>query len=224
MLRPGLELTSSLPNSGQDPKLEFRKAGAGVSLLCGQVRAAFSETYRANLLPSRPSLRKVRLPPIPLATLLTTRAEPYWAQYWLLFDSPTDVLTLLDSTTLSTANPANLSTLTTVLSSHLFSLLSLPSFPHSQSGTDADLAREALNCVRVLSRVVPFVIKGPQYGDEMDRLEEAVFWRREKVKVEKPVAEDEEGQFVIDDEEETDEAEEQWEEEPPLAEIGRAHV
>ncbi|ORY88647.1 high-temperature-induced dauer-formation protein-domain-containing protein [Leucosporidium creatinivorum] len=206
--------------SGQDPKLEFRKPGQGVSLLSG--------------------------PAIPAT-------DPYWTPFYTLFDSPTEVHTLLDSSTLLLTvqqSPVNLATLITVLCDHLFDLLSIPSFPHPpptpRGAEQRDLAKEALNCLRVLSRVVPFVL-GPQ-STEPGELEEAIFWRSEKIRVERPVSEErtrnsteapreaEEGQFVIDDEEEDEEDEEneatatpkpaaessqpteEWEEIPPLAE------
>ncbi|KAM0746881.1 hypothetical protein T439DRAFT_306349 [Meredithblackwellia eburnea MCA 4105] len=185
---------------GQDPKLEFRKQGAGVSLLAGPA-----------------------IPP----------DNPYWAQYWLLFDSPTDVITLLDTSTLSLAlarRPANIVTLIQVLTTHLFTLLSLPNFPHSSTGSsvprglsgapDEDLAREALNCIRVLSRVVPAVMR-PESAAEMPEattLEDAIFWTSERVKVKKapsvpekelPGPEEGEGQFVIEDEDDEDEQEQE---------------
>ncbi|KAL8277523.1 hypothetical protein RQP46_010078 [Phenoliferia psychrophenolica] len=189
---------------GQDPKLEFRKPGAGVNLLAGPVIAP---------------------------------DDAYWSQFWLLFDSPTDVITLLDSTTLSLAlhrQPTNLSTLVTVLASHLSHLLSLPDFPHSPPSSPLeDLAKEALNCVRVLSRVVPVVVRPTAH------LENSLFWTSERVKVEKapavPTKEgvQETGQFVIDDEDEDEPAvvaegkddetgkgedEDEWENLPTLAE------
>lgn len=152
------------------------------------------------------------------------------------------MITLLDSASLSHTlirRPENLLTLINVLSTHLFSLLALNDFPLGRPGED--LSKEALNCVRVLSRVVPFV-SGVGLGKERGaegNLERTVFWRREKVKVKKAPAEsfglekrtEEDGgdsQFVIEDEDENEEEEgggnnekneeeEEWEEAPPLA-------
>jgi hypothetical protein len=162
------------------------------------------------------------------------------------------VHTLLDSSTLlltAQQSPVNLATLITVLCDHLFDLLSIPSFPHPpptpRGAEQRDLVREALNCLRVLSRVVPFVL-GPQ-STEPGELEEAIFWRIERTRVERrestsaeagrssteaPKEEEEEGQFVIDDEDDEDDSanatptaaagpsqpKEEWEEIPPLAE------
>lgn len=149
----------------------------------------------------------------------------YWSQFWVLFETPSDVLTLLDSHTLNTVlhqSPANLKSLILALTNHIFLLLATPSFPASSTGTD--LSREALNCVRVLGRVLPFVAS-------VEGLEQEIFWTTEKYKVEAEVKSEEEqgGQFVIDDGEEDDEAvggaasgsgpsPETWEERPPLAE------
>lgn len=134
------------------------------------------------------------------------------------------MITLLDLTTLSLAlsrQPSNLATLISVLSTHLFALLALPDFPHS---TTRDLAKEALNCVRVLSRVVPVVVRPAA------ALEDALFWVRGRRRVERPPTvpgkEDveETGQFVIDDEDDeppvVDQAVEEdcWEDLPSLAE------
>lgn len=165
-------------------------------------------------------------------------------QYLTLFDSPSDVVLLLPSTSLLSAlhsNPLNVLTLIHFLTTSLFTLLLNPSFPN------AELAKEALNAVRVLSRVVPLVL-APRVAGAVDQVEEELFWRREKVPLRKEVGEesasgkeeakasDAEGQFVLEDEEDEDttpvdpltsasavkaqhEAEESaFEELPPLAE------
>lgn len=165
-------------------------------------------------------------------------------QYLTIFDSPSDVVLLLPSSSLLSAlhsNPLNVLTLIHFLTTSLFSLLSNSSFPN------ADLAKEALNAVRVLSRVVPIVL-APRTAGAVDQVEEELFWRKEKVPPKQEVGEefasgkeetkasDAEGQFVLEDEEDEDampadpltstsaakaqpEAEEQaFEELPPLAE------
>ncbi|BGO88692.1 hypothetical protein NBRC10512_005138 [Rhodotorula toruloides] len=170
--------------------------------------------------------------------------SPYWRQYLTLFDSPSDVVLLLPSTSLLSAlhsNPLNVLTLIHFLTTSLFTLLLNPSFPN------AELAKEALNAVRVLSRVVPLVL-APRVAGAVDQVEEELFWRREKVPLREEVGEesasgkeeakasDAEGQFVLEDEEDEDttpvdpltsasavkaqhEAEESaFEELPPLAE------
>jgi len=127
-------------------------------------------------------------------------ADPYWSEYLGLFDSATDVVTLLDTNSLSTAlqhQPTNLATLTNALFNSLSSLLATPTFPRSSTG--ADLSRDALNAIRVLARVVPFILSNHS-------LEQDTFWTTEKVKVERaPKVADEGGQFVLEDEEDDDE-------------------
>ncbi|BGP29203.1 hypothetical protein JCM10296v2_000941 [Rhodotorula toruloides] len=137
--------------------------------------------------------------------------SPYWRQYLTLFDSPSDVVLLLPSTSLLSAlhsNPLNVLTLIHFLSTSLFSLLSNSSFPN------ADLAKEALNAVRVLSRVVPLVL-APRTAGAVDQVEEELFWRKEKAPLKQEVgvaasrkeetkASDAEGQFVLEDEEDED--------------------
>lgn len=148
-------------------------------------------------------------------------ADPYWAQYFTLFDSATDVITLLDTHSLNSTldrHPHNIATLIHAAFNHLASLLATPTFPRSATG--ADLSREALNALRVLARVVPFVFS-------QAHLEEEVFWATERVKVEKEArAGDEGGQFVLEDEDEEEEgagggaggqAEEEYVESTPLA-------
>ncbi|BGP37050.1 hypothetical protein JCM10449v2_000954 [Rhodotorula kratochvilovae] len=213
---------------GPDPKLEFRKPGQGLDLLAG--------------------------PTIPLDA-------PYWNQYLHLFDTPADVPLLLSSPSLLHAlhsNPLNVLTLVHFCASALFRLLATPSFPRGESHP-----RQALNAVRILARVVPLLL-APRgldaHGREVtDQVEDELFWRRERVPVapaaaaqserppptgesaqgERGAARDDEGQFVLeDDDEDADgdvgapdplsafaavsssaaEAEPAYEELPPLAE------
>ncbi|GAA5949250.1 hypothetical protein JCM21900_000875 [Sporobolomyces salmonicolor] len=177
---------------GQDPKLEFRKPGQGADRLTGATIPAH---------------------------------DPYWHQYLTLFDSPSDVVLLLPtSLLLRTLNhsPYNLLHLLDFTSSYLFSLLATPGFPVSGGRDGRDLAKEALNCVRVLSRIVPLLV-GSQGGAGRDQVEEEVFWRRETIRVEKNDPKEDrssqdaqggeaqdgpgdEGQFIIDDEEDEETA------------------
>ncbi|GFZ44221.1 hypothetical protein JCM24511_01943 [Saitozyma sp. JCM 24511] len=82
----------------------------------------------------------------------------YWAQYYSLFSSAADVYSLISVQDLRQAliaNPVNLSHLLTYLSHHLFTLLPSAQFPSSPGGPDS--SREALNCLRVLGRVLVVV-------------------------------------------------------------------
>lgn len=165
-------------------------------------------------------------------------------QYWLLFSSPVELLTLLSSELLQQAalsSPENLATLVEVITNHLFTLISLPSFPRPSSAPlaspsrgirgllpgistgddEVDLRRETLNCIRVLSRVIPFIVKSPQpfSAEQEPDLEERLFWRSHARKVERSAAPD--AQFVIDsDDEDAADARagaEEFETIPPLA-------
>ncbi|KAK6910396.1 hypothetical protein I203_104428 [Kwoniella mangroviensis CBS 8507] len=80
----------------------------------------------------------------------------YWSQYYSLFNSSADVYSLIsvqDVRQTLTNQPTNLSTLILTLSHHLFILLPSPDFPHSPS-PQQDLSKEALNCLRVLGRLL----------------------------------------------------------------------
>lgn len=121
-----------------------------------------------------------------------------------------------------------------VLCEHLLTLRSSPTFPGpppprigvpwSPGGSEIDLAREALNCVRVLSRVVPFIICS-QAG-QSDGLEAEIFWKKEKIRKETTVKEEtleeiEARQFVLEDEDEDEDTaspsqDEEWVEVEPL--------
>lgn len=135
-------------------------------------------------------------------------------QYLTLFDSASDAVLLLPPSSLLSAlhaNPLNVLTLIHFCTTALFSLLSNPSFPQG------DLANEALNAVRVLSRVVPLIL-APRQAGALDEVEEELFWRRDKAPVRKEVGEesptgneqakagDAEGQFVLEDEDDEDAA------------------
>ncbi|KAL7421522.1 hypothetical protein Q5752_003291 [Cryptotrichosporon argae] len=79
--------------------------------------------------------------------------ESYWSQYWTLFNSAADVHSLItaqDVRQTLTSSPTNLSNLLTSLSHRLFTLLPSAAFP-------SQAARDALNCLRVLGRVLVVV-------------------------------------------------------------------
>ncbi|GAA5969685.1 hypothetical protein JCM3765_006112 [Sporobolomyces pararoseus] len=139
--------------------------------------------------------------------------DPYWSQYLTLFDSPSDVLYLLPNSlllrTLHT-NPQNLLSLFSFTTSHLFRLL------EERSISREGWIKEILNCVRVLTRLIP-VLLGPQNGTT-DRVEEELFWNKQTVRKEqKPKGsvdgkpgtqteeeEEESGQFVLEDDDDED--------------------
>ncbi|KAI9765313.1 MAG: hypothetical protein M1840_007512 [Geoglossum simile] len=97
--------------------------------------------------------------------------DPYWTSFWKLPESAEDVFTLFSPTDIRRTRDkslANLETLILTTTSHLFHLRNSPSFP------DPDLApeREALNCIRVLTRILPFIYE----VDNLEAWEESFFW------------------------------------------------
>ncbi|GAA5892192.1 hypothetical protein JCM8208_001471 [Rhodotorula glutinis] len=148
---------------------------------------------------------------------------PYWNHFLTVFDSPSDLPHLLPSQALLNAlhrNPLNVLTLVHLASSTLFRLLATPDFPHAP-----EHAREALNAVRVLTRVVPLLLAPRGVDAEgfaaVDAVEDELFWRRERVPVAREIGEEqigaaqtgagaaagtEDGQFVLEDDDEEDRA------------------
>ncbi|MCJ1287629.1 hypothetical protein MMC26_006981 [Xylographa opegraphella] len=97
--------------------------------------------------------------------------SPYWKSFWELPESAEDVFSLFSPTdvrrTRDTSLP-NLESLILALTSHLFTLRNLPAFP------DPELApeREALNCIRVLTRILPFLHE----ADSLEAWEDKFLW------------------------------------------------
>lgn len=120
----------------------------------------------------------------------------YWVQFTTLFDTDAEVASMLTVDDLRRAAadaPENLVNLVEVLVMHLESLVDDPEFapvPQRSAGGFAallaprgttahrdgrDRAREALNCCRVISRVVPVVYEALPTGDAPS-LEQLVLW------------------------------------------------
>ena len=113
--------------------------------------------------------------------------------------------------------PENVATLIRVITSRLFNLVSDHTFPSAPNSSVASFAtsfmkaasarnttKEALNCIRVLQRVLPVVF---ELESETSRFEMEVFWKREEVHAQ-PAASSASAdpQFVIDDETDDEEA------------------
>lgn len=126
------------------------------------------------------------------------------------------------------AHPKNVTTLVHVLSDRLQDILQSPDFPstatetrsfaqgltsfrpgflNSKQGQDAavskpDLTKELLNCLRVLSRVIPFIL-----AHEDRSLEQTLFWSATAARPRRSASEvsSEPNHFVIDDEDEEEE-------------------
>ncbi|KAL2163109.1 hypothetical protein VTH06DRAFT_6945 [Thermothelomyces fergusii] len=95
--------------------------------------------------------------------------EPYWASFWELPESSEDIFSLFaPADVCRTRDNAleNLASLVRAVTDRLTALRHEPAFPDP----DVAPAREALNCIRVLTRVLPFVYeKEPlqQWQDEL---------------------------------------------------------
>ncbi|KAL2866262.1 Hid1 family protein [Aspergillus lucknowensis] len=122
--------------------------------------------------------------------------DPYWTRFWELPESTEDVFSLFTPAdirrTRDQALP-NFETLLLSITSRLTALKNHPSFP------DPDLApdRDALNCVRILTRLLPYVYE----AEHLEEWEDNFFWanRRKKTR-EAQLATD-----VLFDEAQTDE-------------------
>ncbi|KAJ4311121.1 hypothetical protein N0V94_008108 [Neodidymelliopsis sp. IMI 364377] len=97
--------------------------------------------------------------------------DPYWTSFWELPESTEDVFSLFSPADIRRTrdnNLANLETLILAVTSRLIVLRNHPSFP------DPELApeRDALNCIRVLTRLLPFVYE----ADHLESWEDTFFW------------------------------------------------
>ncbi|KAJ3767498.1 high-temperature-induced dauer-formation protein-domain-containing protein [Lentinula raphanica] len=146
--------------------------------------------------------------------------DSYWNQYVTLFDSPSEVFSLITPNDIRRAlsdAPENIATLIRVICSRLFNLISDHTFPAPSASVSAlatsfikagagsaerNTTKEVLNCLRVLQRVLPVVFE--MEGGEPGSFEIDVFWK--KVEVDEPEIrpgqQDETPQFVIEDEDE----------------------
>ncbi|KAF2871306.1 high-temperature-induced dauer-formation protein-domain-containing protein [Massariosphaeria phaeospora] len=97
--------------------------------------------------------------------------DVYWTGFWELPESTEDVFSLFSPADIRRTrdnNLANLETLILAVTSRLCILRSHPSFP------DPELApeRDALNCIRVLTRLLPFLYE----ADHLEAWEDKFFW------------------------------------------------
>ena len=106
-----------------------------------------------------------------------TLNDPYWRGFYELPNTPDDIFSLFTSTDIRRARDSslkNIETLICTLTERLSWLRQHRSFPQP------DLAPEkhALNCIRVLTRILPYI-----YEDEkLDGWEEALFWEKRRRK------------------------------------------
>ncbi|KAG7092239.1 hypothetical protein E1B28_008605 [Marasmius oreades] len=183
-------------------------------------------TSSFGLLPDAEKLA-FRSQPNGLSKLATTRHIPendgYWNQYVVLFDSASEVFSLITPNDIRRAlhdAPENIATLIRVICSRLFNLISDHTFPTPsaasvsafassiiKAGTgssDRNPTKEVLNCLRVLQRVLPVVF---ELEGESNVFDLEVFWKSDETQ------EDENGgngesrdapQFVIEDDDDSD--------------------
>lgn len=153
-----------------------------------------------------------------ISKLYTTRriaeTDSYWDQYFTLFDTPSDVFSLISTHDIRRAlldSPENVATLIRVVTSRLFNLVSDHTFPCAPptsvasyatsfmktSSTERNATKEVLNSLRVLQRVLPVVF---EVEGESNAFELEVLWKKVEVDDEiVPTVPDQAPQFVIED-------------------------
>lgn len=92
-------------------------------------------------------------------------------QFWQLPESADDVFSLFSSSDIRRvrdSSPSNLETLFLVVTSRLFALRLDPEFPHPDLAPE----RHALNCIRILTRLLPYVYE----EERLDAWEDNFFW------------------------------------------------
>ncbi|KAK1835781.1 high-temperature-induced dauer-formation protein-domain-containing protein [Podospora conica] len=97
--------------------------------------------------------------------------DSYWTSFWELPESSEDIFSLFSPADVRrTRDQAleNLETLILAVTSRLFVLRHHPSFPDPEFAPE----RDALNCIRVLTRVLPYIYE----KESLDPWEERFFW------------------------------------------------
>jgi hypothetical protein len=165
-------LQSQIPLLGDDAKLAFRSKPSGI----------------ARLSESGPSI---------------SPTDSYWEQFWSLFDSPSDVFALITPNDIRLAlqnNPHNVITLLNVLANKLFQLVSDHTFPSAPTSFLAspprNASKQALNCLRVLTRILPVL-----FELDSEIFEREVLWKRDSLPKEESELPTAQSQFVIADDE-----------------------
>ncbi|KAJ5524203.1 hypothetical protein N7513_009323 [Penicillium frequentans] len=142
--------------------------------------------------------------------------DPYWTRFWELPESTEDVFSLFTPADIRRTRDhalSNFETLILSVSSRLIVLKNHPSFP------DPDLApdRDVLNCIRILTRLLPFVYE----AEHLEDWEEKFFWARRRRKTrQSQIA----GEVLFDDAQPEDQQDgpsphgEEYEDVKPLAE------
>ncbi|KAF9036701.1 high-temperature-induced dauer-formation protein-domain-containing protein [Panaeolus papilionaceus] len=157
--------------------------------------------------------------------------DSYWEQYFTLFDSASEVYSLITPHHIRRAlaeAPENVATLIGVVTSRLFKLISDHTFPSPINGTVASYAtsfiksavasqeknttKELLNCLRILQRVLPVIF---EVQGETSTFEMEVIWKKQPIKDQERQDANAEPQFVIDDDDAGSDTEEQTNDQSP---------
>ncbi|KAL8941310.1 MAG: hypothetical protein Q9216_002329 [Gyalolechia sp. 2 TL-2023] len=99
-------------------------------------------------------------------------------QFWKLPESAEDVFSLFSPSDIRRARDNSLHNVETLLASlisRLVALSHLPAFPDPELAP----AKEALNCVRVITRILPFIYE----SDHLESWEDKFFWQRRRRKL-----------------------------------------
>ncbi|KAI0193999.1 high-temperature-induced dauer-formation protein-domain-containing protein [Xylaria flabelliformis] len=97
--------------------------------------------------------------------------DPYWTSFWELPESSEDVFSLFSPADIRRTRDRaieNLETLILAVTSRLFILRHHPSFPDAEFAPE----RDALNCIRVLTRILPYLYE----VDSLQSWEDKFFW------------------------------------------------
>ncbi|KAF7542517.1 hypothetical protein G7Z17_g11501 [Cylindrodendrum hubeiense] len=101
--------------------------------------------------------------------------DSYWTSFWELPESSEDIFSLFTPADIRRTRDRaleNIETLILAVTSCLFRLRHHPSFPDPELASE----REALNCIRVLNRILPFLYE----KDSLASWEEKFFWSQRR--------------------------------------------
>jgi hypothetical protein len=102
---------------------------------------------------------------------LPFNASANWPKFWELPESPEDIFSLFTPADVRRTRDnalENLESLIQAVTNRLFMLRHHPSFPEPEIAPD----REALNCLRVLTRILPFIYE----KESLQQWEDQLFW------------------------------------------------
>ncbi|KAK3944972.1 high-temperature-induced dauer-formation protein-domain-containing protein [Diplogelasinospora grovesii] len=106
--------------------------------------------------------------------------DPYWTSFWELPESSEDIFSLFAPADVRRTRDnalENLETLILAVTSRLFILRHHPSFPDPEIASE----RDALNCIRVLTRILPYIYE----KESLQPWEERFFWGQRRKRTRK---------------------------------------